>query len=235
MTTDIIKNEQRWNEAGIPIFGWSDIVSAPQSTAWWAERIHPEDRQRVTAAINAVVADPAQTHWDDEYRFSKADGDYAVVLDRGFVLRNEQGRGVRMIGTMLNITERKHAEDALRLNEERMRVALKASPVVIFNQDLGLRYTWIYNPKPGFDVDQVLGKTDLDLLPADEAHKLIKIKSEVVKTGLGTRQRVSMCFSNMLGSYDLTIEPLRDLSGAIVGITCASMQLDQEVSEPSPE
>lgn len=232
---DIIKNEQRWNEAGIPTFGWSDIVSAPQSTAWWVERIHPEDRQRVTAAINAVVEDPAQTHWDDEYRFRKADGDYAVVLDRGFVLRNEQGLAVRMIGTMLNITARKQSEDALRLNEERMRVALKAFPVVIFNQDIGLRYTWIYNPKPGFDANQVLGKTDLDLLPADQAHKLMQIKSSVVTTGLGTRQRVNMCFKESPGVYDLTIEPLRDSSGAIVGITCALMQLEQEVVEPTPE
>lgn len=107
---DLIKDEQCWNEAGIPQFGWSDIVSAPQSTDWWTERLHPDDRERVVAGRQAVIQDPNNSHWEDQYRFRKANGDYAMVLDRGFVLRNEQGKALRMIGAMLNLTDRQVRE-----------------------------------------------------------------------------------------------------------------------------
>ncbi|MDP2244239.1 chemotaxis protein CheB [Pseudomonas sp.] len=225
---DIIKGEQRWNEAGISLFGWTDIVSVPQSITWWLERLHPEDRQRVNDGIQAAVADSSRTHWDDEYRFRKVDGTYAVVLDRGFVLRNERGQAIRMIGAMLNISARKQAEEALRVNEERLRVALEATPVVIFNQDQELRYTWIYNAKSAVPVEQFLGKTDAELLPAEAAANLTAIKRQVLERGEGTRRRVN---ANIYGEpipCDMTVEPLRDDAGAIIGITGAVVEVTEQ-------
>ena len=64
------------------------------------------------AGRQAVVQDPSNSHWEDQYRFRKANGDYAVVLDRGFVLRNEQGQALRMIGAMLNMSERQVTDTA---------------------------------------------------------------------------------------------------------------------------
>lgn len=81
-----------------------------------------------------------------------------------------------MIGTMLNITERRQAQDALRVNEERLRMALGATPVAVFFQDKELRYTWIYNSKLAVPAKQFLGKTDADLLPAEAAASLTAIK-----------------------------------------------------------
>jgi len=113
---DIVNDSQRWNAAGTVALGWRDIVEAPQPAAWWIERVHPEDRQRVDAGFFAVVTDPAQNYWYDEYRFRRLDGSYAQIIDRGYVLRNAQGEAVRMIGAMLDITERKQVEEALRRN-----------------------------------------------------------------------------------------------------------------------
>ncbi|MBX9753634.1 MAG: PAS domain-containing protein [Pseudomonadaceae bacterium] len=220
---DIIKGEQRWNEAGISVFGWSEIVSAAQSANWWAERVHPDDRQRVVDGRNTLVANSALSHWEDEYQFRKADGGYAMVLDRGFVLRNEQGQALRMIGAMLNITERKQVENALRVNEERMRVALSASPMMVSNQDTELRYTWVYNPQPGFVAEQYLGKTDADLLPAHEATALTAIKRAVLESGVGSRQKVPTSKNDKPSFTDLTVELLRDAEGRVIGITCAAM------------
>ena len=225
---DIIRGEQRWNEAGVPLFGWTDIVSAPQSTSWWLERIHPEDRQRVSDGIHAALSDLSRTHWDDEYRFRKADGAYATVLDRGFVLRNERGQAIRMIGAMLNITERRQAEDALRVNEARLRVALDATPVVVFNQDRELRYTWIYNSKLAVPAEQFLGKTDTDLLPAEAAVSLTAIKRQVLESGEGTRRRVQANIYGKPTPCDLIVEPLRDDSGSIIGITGASIEVTDQ-------
>ena len=111
---DIIRNSQRWNEAGTVVFGWTEIVERPVSAEWWVERLHPDDRERVHESFFAVVDSPELEVWHDEYRFLKADGAYADVMDRGYVLRDEQGKAIRMIGAMQNITERKEIEEQLR-------------------------------------------------------------------------------------------------------------------------
>ena len=102
-----------WNEAVQTLFGYAaDEVGA--SGSWWKARIHPDDRARVTAGIHAVI-DGTGTGWKDEYRFLRADGSYADILDRGYVLRAGTGGAVRMIGAMLDISERKRAEERQRL------------------------------------------------------------------------------------------------------------------------
>jgi len=113
---DVVADLQRWNESGAVVFGWTDIVEAPQTADWWVQRVHPDDRRRVEEGFFAVVRDPARDRWSDEYRFRRADGSYAEVIDRGYVLRDAEGRAVRMIGAMLDVTQRKRAE------QERMRM-----------------------------------------------------------------------------------------------------------------
>ncbi|MGN2245598.1 PAS domain S-box protein [Frateuria sp. GZRR35] len=88
---------------------------------WFISRIHPADRERVDAGLQHV-ARHGGTHWTDEYRFRRVDGTYAKVCDRGTVARDAQGRAVRMIGAMVDITERKRAERALRRRTETLEI-----------------------------------------------------------------------------------------------------------------
>ncbi len=85
------------------------------------------------------------------------------------------------------VGDRMPTQEALRLSEERLRVSLQASPAVVFNQDLQLRYTWIHNPKQPFIAEQVLGKTDFDLLPHADAEQLAIPKRHVIETVVGAR------------------------------------------------
>jgi PAS domain S-box-containing protein len=114
---DIVNDAQRWNEAGTVVFGWEDIVEAPQKASWWIERIHSEDRQRVDNTFFSAILDPATDQWHDEYRFRKADGEYAYVVDRGHIMRDADGHALRMIGARLDVTESKKAEAALQESE----------------------------------------------------------------------------------------------------------------------
>lgn len=129
-------------------------------------------------------------------------------------------------GAVLNfmdVTAARELHEALRVNEARLRVVLNATSISIFNQDVDLRYTWIHNPNFGFAAEQIIGKTDADLLPEQEVGALTAIKQQVLETGKGTRQNVRTTIAGKTLVYDLTIEPLWDSAGAVVGITCASL------------
>lgn len=123
------------------------------------------------------------------------------------------------------LRERHQVEEALRQSETRFRTVLKHAPLVVFNQDQELRYTWAYNVVPDDDLDAILGKTDSELLAPQEAQPLISIKQRVLTSGIGMREEVSLTINGELRYYDLTVEPLRNSIGDIEGITGAAMDI----------
>jgi two-component system CheB/CheR fusion protein len=127
--------------------------------------------------------------------------------------------------TFVDITSSKELQEELRLNEERMRIALNISPVMVFNQDKKLRYTWIYNPHVAFSTDSVIGKTDADLLLAEDAARLTAIKRDVLENGEVNRQEIRIIIDGKALSYNLTVDPLYDVAGNIIGITGVLMNI----------
>ena len=120
---DVNANQVLWNEALEQAYGYS-LASVDTTSDWWMARIHPDDRARIENSINAVL-DGKEAGWTGEYRFQRRNGTYAEVLDRGQVIRNAQGKVVRMIGAMLDLTRMRTAETALRQSEERFRTILE--------------------------------------------------------------------------------------------------------------
>ncbi len=108
---DLHTDEVWWNDSVQTLFGYS-ARSVKGNTDWWYEHIHPEDRRRIVADIHAVV-ESAQPFWANEYCFRRADGSYANIFDRGYVVRDDTGKPVRMIGAMMDITERKRVQQEL--------------------------------------------------------------------------------------------------------------------------
>jgi len=102
--------------------GFHRVFGAPagEDFAWWVKHLHPDDRTKELVRVNAALAgnDEILRH---EYRFQRASGEYAFVLDCGYIVRDPAGKPVRMIGALTDITERKQAEDALRASEEQYR------------------------------------------------------------------------------------------------------------------
>ncbi|MEH2076998.1 MAG: response regulator [Nostoc sp.] len=138
-----------------------------------------------------------------------------------------QVTGDLLVRSMRYAIERQRADDALRHSEERFRVALKNSPIFVYNQDMELRYTWVYNPPSGLTVEEILGKQDLDIIPVEDAQHLITIKHGVLTTGIGTREEVSITIKDTTRYYDLTVEPLRNELQEVVGVTCASIDISE--------
>jgi PAS domain S-box-containing protein len=112
-----IQRKRVWrNEAYQVLF--SDGVPAGDSEEWWHERIHPEDRDRVVDSIQAAFRTRSSS-WSSEYRFRRGDGTYASIIDRGYVLYDREGRAMRMIGAVSDLSRRSLA-DALRDGQSRV-------------------------------------------------------------------------------------------------------------------
>jgi PAS domain S-box-containing protein len=134
------------------------------------------------------------------------------------------GKIVATISFGNDVTDRKQAEEALLRNEERFRVALKGSPITVFNQDRDLRYTWIYNPRLWWQ-QEILGKTDEEIIGVKNAAQLTELKQKVLDTGTVLREEVVVPHDGKSFAIDITIEPLFDANKQIVGITGASMDV----------
>jgi two-component system, chemotaxis family, CheB/CheR fusion protein len=120
---DLLTNKLWWNQTAFTIFGYkNDEIS--DDISWWDEHIHPDDRQRVIKGIHQVI-DEGGNSWSDEYRFIRADGSYAEILDRGYIIHDEFKKPVRMVGSMLDISERKRSEEALLFEREKLQAIIE--------------------------------------------------------------------------------------------------------------
>jgi signal transduction histidine kinase len=122
--------------------------------------------------------------------------------------------------------ELQRANEALQESEQRFRVALIGTPIIVFNQDLALRYTWIYNAE-SYANQPVVGKTDADLFSAEDAMRLTALKRRVMAAGLLTREEVSVTVDQRTNFYDMTLDPLFDVDGAVTGLTCAATDITE--------
>ena len=111
---DLASGRVRWDAGSGELFGYGPS-EAGHGVDWWKARLHPDEREAVASALLAFVASTGAA-WQAEYRFLRADGTWAHVLDRGVLSRDGEGRPVRMIGSMMDITERTRALE--RMAEE---------------------------------------------------------------------------------------------------------------------
>ena len=133
----------------------------------------------------------------------------------------------RVACVLRDITERKRAEEALRQSEERFRVALKNSPITVFGQDRDLRYTWVCNPTLLGPESDLLGKTTSEFFGAQDGESVTEIRRRVLETKVGVRHEVMVPDSRGKRYFDVTIEPLLDTRGAVIGLTGASMDVTE--------
>jgi len=140
-------------------------------------------------------------------------------------VKDKSGKIVGASAIARDISKRKQAEAALRLSEERFRVALKGAPVVVFTQDLQLRYTWINAPVLAWARQDCIGKTDAEIVGGEEGARLMAIKQEVLRTGAGSRTEVSAAFEGVIHYFDLIVEPLRDAGGTLLGLICSATDI----------
>ena len=141
---NLTSDELWWNEGFTELFGYNTAEVEPTIDSWY-NRVHPDDKERVTTGVHAVI-DHGGRNWSAEYRFQRKDGTYAFVFDRAYALHDAGGKPFRMLGAMQDITERKRLEEAAVQSEERTRLAVEAAHLGTFELDL-LTQTIVYSPR----------------------------------------------------------------------------------------
>jgi PAS domain S-box-containing protein len=133
----------------------------------------------------------------------------AIDVTRVRSLESEQKRLTAELGTAL----------------QRYETALRGSNVTVFTQDRVLRYTSISNPLFAREVKDIVGHTDDEILPAENRAAVVALKTEALETGLPQDGEVRITEGASIRWYDLHVEPLRDVAGEIVGLTCAAVDM----------
>jgi PAS domain S-box-containing protein len=134
---------------------------------WWSDRLHPADRERVQASFQQAF-DSSATRWDEEYRFRRGDGSYAVVHDSAYLVRSQQGQVLRVAGGVQDITGQKETA-------ARYRQILETSYEGIWSMDVhGL--TDFINERGasilGYAAEEMIGRKPVEFLFTEDAELL---------------------------------------------------------------
>ncbi len=126
------------------ILGYS-LEEAEPTSQWWTERIHPEDVQRVQNETELALANSDRC--TIEYRVRNKDNQYVYVVDHGIVTRDADGRIMRLVGSTIDITERKQAEaerecllQRERAANELLQLFIEHAPAAVAMLDRQMRY-----------------------------------------------------------------------------------------------
>ena len=208
--SDLLADRQTWDGAFETMFGYP--LQIETNGAWWEERVHPEDRERVLSKIDSVLRGAGET-WSDEYRFRRADGTYATVVDRAYVVRDARGEPVRVIGSMMDVTQHRHAEEALRTSEAELRALLAAMTDVILVLDAEGRYLSIAPTNPSLlyrPSDELVGRTLHEVMPQQQADVFL----EHIRRALETQRPVDTEYSLRIGGQEVwfagTVSPMQE-------------------------
>lgn len=203
----------------LKVVGYSeDQIRTP---LFWSKIVHPEDRDLLTQRDKQLIQGINCTTY---YRIISKNGQIFWISERTTPILRE-GKVIRIVGAIRDITEATRVQEALKESEARFRVALQNAPIAVFQQDLELRYTWLYKPQIVRNPEEAIGKTDFDIFPHEDALVSTALKKRILDTGEPVRGEFKVTKNGETHYFDLTGEPLRDASGKIIGINCATMDV----------
>jgi PAS domain S-box-containing protein len=168
---NIVTGEVYISEAYTEIFGWD--VNEERKFDEWHDYIHPADKKETIEGYYKAIEDSTVRNWSKEYRYLKADGNYATVIDKAIILRDKNGKAIKVIGAIQDITERKRLEQELLHKELERQKAINQATVETQEQERSEIGKELHD-----NVNQVLTTTKLYL---DLALSNSELKDELIE------------------------------------------------------
>jgi len=110
---DFLEHVIDWSDNAAAILGSSEAPLGRTTDSWWIDRIHPDEKLSLVRSLREAI-DGGSNRWSGTYRLRRDDGSYADVLDRGFIIRDSNGKAIRAVGAIADLTERHRAEAEIR-------------------------------------------------------------------------------------------------------------------------
>lgn len=219
---DLLTNKIFWNDSLPKIFHFP-VEEVEPTEDWWQDHIHPAERAKVIKSLKAAI-EQGQDFWSKEYRFRLFDNSYADIFDRGYILYDEQGRPVQMIGVMMDITDRKQADEKLEAERNLLSTLIDYLPDYIFVKDVDSRLILdniAHRRLLGATLQrEIVGKTDFDFFPSELASIYIADERNILQSGepmINHEEPVIDPDGNQRWLLTTKV-PLRDSQGVITGI-----------------
>jgi len=163
LTGQVYRNKEGWKK----IYKDEDNESEFTSQKDWYARIHPEDADKLKNIEEQLYGTTTEKYFKSELRVLRNDGQYAYVDVKGYIIRNDEGQPIRVIGTTTDIAEQKKVEEELK----RLSLIAKetVNAVIITGPDEKIQ--WVneaFTRLTEFEFDEVIGKTPGDFLQGKE-------------------------------------------------------------------
>jgi PAS domain S-box-containing protein len=222
---DIKSNSVVWNDSVQTVFGHKQNRIYPE-IQWWYDHLHPDDRERVIAGLQGVL-EHGGINWTDQYRYLRADGSYASVVDKGYIARDSNGAATRMIGAITDVTERTRSEAAIRFQAQLLNAVQQA---VVATDPEGIVIFWnkFAENLYGWTAEEAVGRTIEELTPSPFLREHgTEIVARAAAGESWTGEFLVQGKSGKAFPALLTTAPVRDNSGNVLGFVRVSIDLTE--------
>jgi two-component system cell cycle sensor histidine kinase/response regulator CckA len=215
---DLVRGQVIWEGATDGFFArTANALGSPgDSYRLWAERVHPDDLAVTEASSRAAFESGAES-WEHEYRFRRADGSWARILERAFVVRDPQGKAIRAVGAMQDITQRKESEEA---TTRLAAIVASSTDAIVGKTPEGVVTSWNAAAERifGYAESEIVGQSIFLLIPP-ELHPEEREVLERIRRGerveFSETERVRKDGTRI--NISVTVSPIRDSSGVVIG------------------
>jgi PAS domain S-box-containing protein len=226
---NIVTGEITWSARCKALYGLPD--DAPITYERFLQAVHPDDRASADAALQRAVE--LRSDYEIEKRVVWPDGSLHWNISRGRVLCDADGQPIRMTGVTLDISERKRADESVRIAERRLGTLMDSFPDLVSRFDTQGRFTYIspsIGRAMGIPPETILGRTPLELGVSGDAgtNRMLQDSIARILAG-GPAERLDAEFQTPTGSRPFEIRhiPEKDDRGAVVSVLGIATDLTQ--------
>jgi PAS domain S-box-containing protein len=188
--------------------------------------IHPDDHDRVGAAIQAALA--AGTGFEATFRvLRREDGVQRWLWTRAETYLGPTGVPIRMTGATADVTDRLSIEEALRASELRLRLALETVPLSIYYLAPSLVITEVVNPPKGMTASDYVGRTDQEVYGVEAARPLVALKKRVLQSRVPSREEIWLPILGQPRCFVMSVEPNYAPNGDLLGLVDAAYDITE--------